>query len=45
MFFPSPSAWNMVKDTPGHIPENMIGYDQNSRKMHEVVISLYYRQF
>ena len=27
MLFPSPSASNMAKDAPNHIPENMIGYD------------------
>ena len=25
MFFPSPSAWNMVRVAPNHIPENMLG--------------------
>ena len=45
MFFPSPFAWKMVKDASNHIPENMIGYAQTSREIHEDIISLYYRQF
>ena len=42
MFFPSPSEWKMVKDTPKHITENMIGYDLTPNEIHEDSISLYY---
>ena len=35
----------MAKDIPNHIPDNMIGYAQISRKIHEVIIYLYFRQF
>ena len=45
MLFPSPSAWKMAKDAPNHIPENMIGYAQISREIHEDDISLYYWRF
>ena len=33
MFFPSPSTWKMVKDAPNIFLMNMIGLDQNSRKI------------
>ena len=39
MFFPSPSTWEMVKDAPSHIPENIIGYAQTSREILEENIS------
>ena len=39
MLFPSPSTWNMVKDSPNYIPENMIGYAQISREILEENIS------
>ena len=35
MLFPSPSTWKMVKYAPNKIPDNMIGYDQNPRKIHK----------
>ena len=35
MFFPSPYAWEMVKDTPNHIPDSIIGYAQTPRETHE----------
>ena len=35
MLFPSPSTWKMVKDAPNHIPMNMIGLSQLSRKILE----------
>ena len=35
MLFPLPSAWNMVKDSPNHIPENIIGYAHLPREIHE----------
>ena len=35
MFFPSPSTWKMVKDTPNHVPMNMIGLSQTSREILE----------
>ena len=35
MFLPSPSTWNMVKDAPNHVPMNMIGLVQTSRKILE----------
>ena len=35
MFFPSPSTWKMVKDAPNNVSMNMIGFDQNSRKILE----------
>ena len=34
MFFPSPSMCNMVKDSPNHVPMNMIGLAQTS---HEII--------
>ena len=39
MFFPSPSSWNMVKDAPNHITENMIGLAQTSGGIPEDNIS------
>ena len=33
MFFPSLSMWKLVKDAPNHIPMNIIGLAQTSRKM------------
>ena len=45
MFLPLPSACKMVKDSPNPIPENMIGYDHTSRKIHKDIISLYYCGF
>ena len=33
MLFPSPSTWKMAKDAPNHVPMNMIGLDQTSRKI------------
>ena len=35
MFFPSPSAWKVLKDAPNHIPDNMIGYDQTPCEIDE----------
>ena len=35
MFFPSPSTWKIVKDTPNHVPMNMIGLAQTSREILE----------
>ena len=35
MFFPSSSARKMKKDSPNHIPENMIGLAYTLRKIHE----------
>ena len=35
MFFPSPSTWNMVKDSPDHVPMNIIGLSQTSREILE----------
>ena len=35
MFFPSTSTYKMVKDTPNHIPMNIIGLAQTSRKILE----------
>ena len=35
MFFPSPPTWEMVKDAPNHVPMNMIGLAQTSRKILE----------
>ena len=35
MFFPSPSTWNMVKDTTNHVPMNMIGLAQISLEILE----------
>ena len=37
MFFSSPSTWNKVKDAPNHVPMNMIGLAQTSRKIIEDV--------
>ena len=45
MFFPSNFVWKMVKDAPNHIVEDTIGYANNSREIHEDVISLYYWRF
>ena len=45
MLFSLPSMWNMVKYTSNHIPENVIGYDQTTREIHEDGISLYSRYF
>ena len=42
IFFPSPSARNMVKDATNKIPENMIGLAQTSHKINEDYISLHY---
>ena len=33
MLFPSTSTWKMVKDAPNHVPTNMIGLSQTSRKI------------
>ena len=33
MFFSSLSMWKLVKDAPNHIPMNIIGLAQTSRKM------------
>ena len=33
MLFPLPSTWNMAKDAPNHVPINMIGLAQTSRKI------------
>ena len=33
MLFPSPSTWNIVKDTPNHVPMNVIGLAQTSPKI------------
>ena len=33
MLLPSPSTWKMVKDAPNHVPINMIGLAQTSRKI------------
>ena len=41
-FLPLPSVWKIMKDSPNHILENIIGYDHTSRKIYEDVISLYY---
>ena len=35
MFFPSTSTWKMIKESPNHIPMNMIGLAQTSRKILE----------
>ena len=35
MFLPEPSAWNMVKDAPNHILDNMLGYAHTPREIHE----------
>ena len=35
MFFSSPSAWNMAKDAPKQIPDNMIGYAQTPREIYK----------
>ena len=35
MFFPSPSAWKMVKYAPNNFPMNMIGLAQTSREIFE----------
>ena len=33
MFFPSPSTWKMVQNTPNHVPMNTIGLDKTSREI------------
>ena len=33
MFFPSPYTWNMLKDSPNHVPMNMIGLAHTSHKI------------
>ena len=35
MFFPSPSTCKVAKDSPNHVPMNMIGLYHNSRKILE----------
>ena len=35
MLFPSPYTCNMVKDASGYILENIIGYPQTPREIHE----------
>ena len=35
MLFPSPSTLKMVKDSPNHVPMNMIGLDHTSREIPE----------
>ena len=37
MFFTSPSTLKMVKDSPNHVPVNIIGLAQTSRKILEDV--------
>ena len=53
MFFTSPSTLKMVKDAPNHVPVNIIGLAQTSRKIIEdgnvlifpvVLSTLYYLQ-
>ena len=35
MFFPSPSTWKMVKDSPNYVPMNMIGLAKTSHEILE----------
>ena len=41
MVFHSLYEWKMMKDTPNHVPDNIIGQAQTSRKIHEDSLSLY----
>ena len=35
MFFPSPSTWNMGKDSPNHVMMKMIGLSQTPQEILE----------
>ena len=45
MLFPWNYVWNMLKDYPNRIMENITGYAQTLCKIHEDIISLYSKRF